>query len=98
MISQSNRITLRVYLPLALVNFKLHVRHIALPLTSGRTVIEGIGIRVDIYELELTVDHSGEHVAKMFILGSKLDIWPHLRARIPEPHGMYVAGIDESII
>ena len=98
MIGKPYRIALRVNLPFAFMHLKFHFGHIALPLTSGRTVIEGIGIRVDIYELELTVDHSGEHVAKMFILGSKLDIWPHLRARIPEPHGMYVAGIDESII
>ena len=98
MIGKPYRIALRVNLPFAFMHLKLHIGHITLPLSAGRSVIKGICIRIDVDELELTVDHSGEHVAKMFILGSKLDIWPHLRARIPEPHGMYVACVDESVI
>ena len=76
----------------------IHIGIVAHPFTASRTVIERIGIRVDIYQLELTVDHSGYHAAQGLVIIGKLHIRPHLRSGIPEPHGVYIAGIDKRVV
>ena len=57
---------------------RLHLGAVCLPAFAGRTVIEGVGVRVDAHEVELTVDHSGNELAQALILGAEPDIRPDL--------------------
>ena len=86
---------MRINLPFALVDVRIHLGEVRLPLAACRAVIVGIGIRVMADEGELAVDYTDQEVAEKLILLRKSDIRPHLGTGIPEPHGVNVSGIDE---
>ena len=95
LVGQADRVAVRVNLPLALVVVRVHVREVRIPFAARRAVVEGVGVRVDADQRELAVDHAGEHIPKMLILVGKLDVRPDLRAGVPKPHGVDVAGVNE---
>ena len=78
LVSEADRITERVYLILALENLCLHLGIILLPTCSGRSVIIGIGITVDIDALQLAQDDTTQHLLQFLILVGKGYIWPNL--------------------
>lgn len=75
-----------------------HVGHIALPVAAGRTVVESIGIRIEVDTLELTADHTLYHIFESLVLVGKLQIRPHLGTRVAQPHGMDIAGVYKGIV
>ena len=97
MIGQAQRIAQGINLPFAFVQFGLHGRTVGFPLTALRPVVEGIGIRIKIDAQELTADYSFEHLLQFRVLVGKLNVGPHLRTRIAQPHGMNVTRIDKGI-
>ena len=58
---------------------------------------EGICIWIDRNTLELTTDHSGNHLPEMIVLICKLNIGPYLGTGITEPHSVDIACVYESI-
>ena len=95
LVGETDWVAVRVDLPLALVVVRVHVGEVRIPLAARRTVVEGVGVRVDADQGELAVDHAGEHVPKMLVLIGKLDVRPDLRTGVPQPHGVDVTGVDE---
>ena len=87
-----------IYLPLALVYIRVHVCNVAHPLPTCRAVIESVCIRVNVNELELPVDDTCNHTAQGLVIIRELDIRPYLCTGIPEPHRVYVPGINERIV
>ena len=98
LVSQTNRITERVDLILALKHLWLHIGVILLPTSPGRSVIVGIGIAVDIDALELAQNHATQHFSQFLVFVGKGYVWPNLCARVTEPHGWNVTSIDEGIV
>ena len=94
-ISQPDRVAVRVDLPFALMVPRIHIRLVRGPFTPGRTVVEGIGIRIYGNQGELAVDYSGDHVLQVFIFVGQLYVWPDLGSGVPQPHRVYVARIYE---
>lgn len=80
------------------MHFGNHVGDIGHPFASRRPVIKRIGIRVEDYALELTTYHPFKHIFESLVLVGKLHIGPHLRAGVPQPHGMNIAGIYKRIV
>ena len=63
MVGQTQGITEGVNLPFALVQFGLHVGEVGHPVAVGHgTVVEGIGVRIDVDALELAQDDTGQHL------------------------------------
>ena len=46
---------------------------------------------------ELTADDAFEHLFQMSVTVGKLHVGPYLGARIAQPHGMDVAGVDKGV-
>ena len=80
------------------MKFGLHVGEVAHPFTTDRTVVEGIGIGIDADALELAVNNACYHVLQLLVAVGELDIGPYLGSGVAEPHGMDIAGINESIV
>ena len=81
-IGQTQRITQRVDLPLAFVQFGAHLGLVAHPLMVGVRVVgveERIGIGIELDALELAADHAGQHTAQVLVLVGQLEVGPHLR-------------------
>ena len=100
-IGQAQRIAQRVDLPLAFVQFGAHLGLVAHPLMVGVRVVgveERIGIGIELDALELAADHAGQHTAQVLVLVGQLEVGPHLRTRVTEPHGMDVSGINHRVV
>ena len=78
MVSQTDRIALRVNFPFALVHVKVHLGLVRLPFTACRPVIERIGIRVDADQRELAVDDTCKEIAEILVPVGELYIRPYL--------------------
>ena len=98
MVGKANGIAKRVDFVFTFVQFGLHLGHVILPTRSRSTVVERIGIRVDIDALELTENYTPKHLLQGFVLIGKLYIGPYLRTGVTQPHRMDVACIDKRII
>ena len=77
-IGKADRITERVYLILTLENLCLHLGIILLPTCTGRSVVIGIGITVDIDAFQLAQDDPTQHLLQFLILVGKSYVWPNL--------------------
>ena len=97
-IGQSNGITFTVYLIFTLMNFWFHSRVVALPFTSRWTIIESIGISIDICILKLPENNAPKHFLQLRIFINQTHIRPHLSSRIALPHGGNITGIDKRIV
>ena len=98
-VGEAYRVAERVDLVLALVQLGLHVGHIVSPRSVlHRLAVEGVGIRVDVDALQLAAYHTAQHLLQLAVALSKLHVWPHLRRRVAQPHGVYVARIDERVL
>ena len=97
MVGQAHGIAVRVNLPLAFVDPGAQggAGVVRLPLRTHGTVVEAVGVRVQVKQHKLAVDNSGYHFPEMGIGGAELHVWPYLGTGIPQPHSVYVAGIDE---
>ena len=71
---------------------------VALPLTTGGTHVEGVGIRVDTNTLQLAQDGAPHHLTDLHVVLGKLHVGPHLGTGVAKPHGMDVAGIDKGVV
>ena len=81
------------------MQFGLHVSLVACPLVVlHRSHVECVGVGVDVDALELSEDDAANHLAQLFVLVGILDVWPHLRTAVAEPHGMYVACIYKGVV
>ena len=79
----------------------LHIGHIRHPVVCWIWILRvevSISIAVDVDTLELTTDNARNHLAKMLITVSQLNIGPHLSTRITQPHSRDIARINESIL
>ena len=96
-VGQTQRIAVRIYLPLALEHVGVlgRTRFIVVTVVSGRALVERICVRVYVDERELLADNACKHLAQVLVFLAKLYIGPHLGAGIPQPHGMDVSGINE---
>ena len=97
MVSQADRITERVKLPLAFVEFLLHIRIIRFPLAAGRTFVETVGIRVDKDTISLATNHALQQLLQFLIFLGQYHIRINLRRRISQPHRVDIACQDERI-
>ena len=79
------------------MQLRFHIRQVAHPFTPFRTIIERIGIRIDIDTFKLAVDNSGKHRFQFRIGIGQLYIRPYLGPRVTEPHGMNISCIYKSI-
>ena len=81
------------------MQFVLHGCIVTLPLatTLYRTIVESIGVWVDVDAEELAINHACYHLLQLGILIGKLNVRPHLRPRVSQPHGMNVTRIDKGI-
>ena len=95
---QADDVAMRVDLIFALMQFGLHVGHVALPLTSRRTVVEGVGIGVDHQAAQLPQYHAAQHMGQLRVVVGKAHVGPHLGTRVAQPHGVDVARIDEGVV
>ena len=85
--------------PFSLMNSRLHVRYVLGPFAPLVFLfIECICIRVDADAFELAQNHACDELLELGIIVNQGDVWPYLRARIPEPHRMDVSCIYEGII
>ena len=98
-VSEADRVAERVDLVLALVQLGLHVGHIVSPRSVlHRLAVEGVGIRVDVDALQLAAYHTAQHLLQLAVALSQLHVGPHLRRRVAQPHGVYVARVDEGVL
>ena len=98
MISQTNGIAQRIYLPFAFMQFLNHMLcMVGFPIAAQRPVVEGIGIRVYQDTFSLSVDKSCHHQLQVLIFLHQRQIGPYLRWRVAQPHGIYITCNDESI-
>ena len=101
LIRQAKRVAQRVDLPLPFVKFGTHLRLVLHPLMVRIRVVgvqKSIGVGIEFDTFHLTANDAREHAAQMFVTVRKLEIGPHLRPRVPEPHGVDVARIDHRIV
>ena len=96
-VSQTQGIAQGIDLPLAFVQLGLHRRAVGLPFAAFRSVVEGVGIRVEVDAQELAADHSLEHGFQLGIFVGELHVRPDLCARVAQPHGVDVARIDKGV-
>ena len=97
MISQAKRIAERINLPFTLMKFRLHVCQIRLPFAACRTVIKGVGIRININAHPLTVDNACQHFFQCRVFIGQLYIRPYLCSGVTQPHGMNISRIHKGI-
>ena len=76
----------------------LHVREVGLPVATRRSVVERVGIRVDVDAAELSPDDAAQHAPKGLVVVGKAHVGPHLGTRIAQPHGVNVARIDKRVV
>ena len=89
----------RVDLVLALVQLRLHVGHIVSPhAVRFGLAVERIGVGVDVDALQLAAYHTAQHLLQLAVALSQLHVGPHLRCRVAQPHGVYVARVDEGVL
>ena len=86
-----------IYLPLALVQPGVHLGDVGFPFAAAGAFVEGVGVGVDGDAAELAHQHAREHLPQMLIFARQPQIGPDLRAGIPQPHSVDVAGDDEGI-
>ncbi len=97
-VGKTNRIAKRINLIFALMVIEIHVRLVTLPLSSGRTIIESVGIGVNVDEFELTENRTAQHLLQRRILICQLHIREHLSTGIAQPHGVDVTCINKGIV
>ncbi len=68
LVSQTKRVTKRVYLPFALVQFGLHICQVSHPVATRRSVVESIGVRINVDAKELTANDTFEHLFQLRII------------------------------
>ena len=89
----------RVDFVLALVQFGLHVGHVVSPhAVLHRLAVERISVGVDVDALQLAAYHTAQHLLQLAVALGKLYVGPHLRCRVAQPHGVYVARVDEGVL
>ena len=88
---------MRVDLPLAFKHIWISLRPVSLVRCAYRLDVECICIRIYADALELSVDHTGDHVLECRVLVHIAYIWPYLRSRVAEPHCRDVTGVDEGV-
>ena len=101
LISQPQRVAERVDLPLALVEFGAHLGLVAHPLVVGIRIVgieECVGVGIEFDALELAADNARQHAAQVLVLIGQLEIGPHLRTGVAEPHGMDIARVNDRIV
>ena len=92
---KAQRIAQGVELVLALVHPRLHFGFVALPLAlSLFVVVEGVGVGVVQKAVELTHKQVADEIPHGRVVLREPEIRPYLLARVPEPHGVYIAGDD----
>ena len=98
LVGQPQGVAERVNLILALVQEGLHVGVVGGPLAARRAVVEGVGVGVEDDALQLSQDGAAHHAAHFLVVLGKLHVGPHLCAAVAQPHGVYVAGVDEGVV
>ena len=56
------------YLPFALVQFGLHICQVSHPVATRRSVVESIGVRINVDAKELTANDTFEHLFQLRII------------------------------
>ena len=78
LVSQTDRVAEGVDLIFALEYIRLHLGAVFLPAGTGRTVIEGIGVAVDVDALQLAENHTLQHLLQFFVLVGEGYVRPYL--------------------
>ena len=79
------------------MQFRFHVGEVGHPFPSDSTVVESIGIRIDIDAFKLPADHSFKHFFQFRIFICQLYVRPDLCSGITQPHGMNIACVNKSV-
>ena len=58
---------------------------------------ECVGVGIEFDALELAADNARQHAAQVLVLIGQLEIGPHLRTGVAEPHGMDISGVDKCV-
>ena len=98
MIGQTDGIAVRVNLPLALEHIGILglAGVVRVPEITGGSLVERIGVGVNVNERELLPDYACQHLAQMLVFLAKVHVRPYLRAGIPEPHSVDVPCVHKS--
>ena len=97
-VGQTDGIAVGVDLILALEHLGPHLGAILLPPRAGGPIVVGVGVAVDVDALHLSEDDAAQHAAQALVLVGERHIGVDLRARVAQPHGGNVAGIDEGVV
>ena len=84
---------MRIEFPLAFEHIRIGLRQVRAVGQPHRFHIECIGIRIDAYAFELTVDDSGDHTPEFRIIIHIPHIWPYLGSGVTQPHGRNITSI-----
>src|SRR5262249_13337027 len=92
---QPDGVTERIHLPFALVNARLHLRAIALPLADlALILVEGVCVGILEDATYLTIDDTGDELLERFVLLHQGQIRPDLRGAVAQPHRVDIARDD----
>ena len=96
-VREAHRVAQRVDLPLALVQFGLHLGAVFVPFAAGRSEVERVGVGIDQHAARLAANDAGEQGLELRVAFRERQVGPHLRRGIPQPHGVDVACDDEGV-
>jgi hypothetical protein len=77
-VGQTDRVAEGVDLIFALEYIRLHLGAVFLPAGTGRTVIEGVGVAVDVDALQLAENHTLQHLLQLLVLVGEGYVRPYL--------------------
>ena len=83
------------------MEFGAHLGLVAHPLVVGIRIVgieECVGVGIEFDALELAADNARQHAAQVLVLIGQLEIGPHLRTGVAEPHGMDIARVNDRIV
>ena len=78
LVSQADRVAERVNLILAFKHVWLHLGAVFHPSGTRRTIVEGIGVAVDVDTLQLAQNHTPQHLLQLLVLVGEGYVWPNL--------------------
>ena len=79
LVSQADRVAEGVNLILALEYVWLHLGAVFHPSGTRRTIVEGIGVAVDVDALQLAQNHAPQHLLQLLVLVGEGYVRPNLR-------------------
>ena len=88
----------RVELVLALMKLGLHVGFVGHPLAALAVAVEGVGVGVEADARELAQHNAAHEATQGLVVLHEAQVRPHLCRRVAQPHGVYVACVDERVV